>query len=368
MGRRALLIGAGSIHVLACLLYLTTTALGPWLVTITVLHGAAGGALFAGYFTYAADIVPAGRRAEGIAIFGLAGLLPTGLAPVVGEWVISSRGFIWYFVCAGLWALLSLLLSLTLSEMKAPGPQPRRVRAQFLKILLARELVTVMFTTLTFGIGVAALFTFLAPFARASDLGDVGRVFVAYAIAAAFVRLFGVRLADTLGPRRVLLPALGLLAAGLWGASAADRANVLMLVGGVCGAAHGFIFPLLNTVAVNRTSHENRGTVVSLYTAMFDLGAMVGAPLLGAIARVFGYHAMYLVAGGIVATGFAVMAIADNDPEIPLLELGGVTCRVPTPPPAPAGPILCAVSRATDTLRYHCPARRRVLTGTVRVR
>src|SRR5213078_3617760 len=56
LGRRRVLLAAGT---------------GPWLYLLATLHLVVGGALFASYFTYAADLVPAGRRVEGIAIFGV---------------------------------------------------------------------------------------------------------------------------------------------------------------------------------------------------------------------------------------------------------------------------------------------------------
>lgn len=325
LGRRALLLAAGVVHVASCLLYLTTLGIGPWIVVVTVLHGMAGGVLFATYFTYAADIVPPLRRAEGTAIFGLCGLIPNGLAPPLGERVIAVGGFAAYFVTAAAWALVSLALSTGLPEIERPwGPEPSPAH-RWLAVLRKPVFRLPLFATVAFGLGTTAIFTFLAPFAEDSGLGDVGSFFLAYAVAAAVVRLLGGRIPDLVGADRVALPALAVLALGLAAVALIDSYPHLMIcVGGVCGAAHGYLFPVLNSLVVARAPAGSWGTVVSLYTAMFDVGVMLGAPILGAVSHAYGYHLMYVVAAGVVAAGFCVMLVGQRAGTLPVARAESV--------------------------------------------
>jgi MFS family permease len=173
-----------------------------------------------------------------------------------------------------------------------------------------------MVATLTFGISITSVFTFLAPFAAAHEIGGVGSFFACYAAAAALVRIIGGRLPDAIGLRRVLLPALALLAVGILGLVGAGRhSGLLPPLGAACGAAHGYVFPILNALAVSRAPRGAWGAVVSLYTAMFDFGGVVGGPILGAIALALGYPAMYLAAAVSAGIGLLVMAIGDRAPE-----------------------------------------------------
>ena len=48
-----------------------------------VLIGIGAGALFTGYFVFVTDFIPQSRRTEGIALFGISGLLPVGLNSIV---------------------------------------------------------------------------------------------------------------------------------------------------------------------------------------------------------------------------------------------------------------------------------------------
>ena len=65
--------------VLAMVLLLFVRDLGPLIYIDRVLMGIGAGALFTGYFAWAGDIIPEERRTEGIALFGVSGLLPLAL-------------------------------------------------------------------------------------------------------------------------------------------------------------------------------------------------------------------------------------------------------------------------------------------------
>jgi MFS family permease len=105
-GRRRALALAGLLHVAAWIGFLTVDALGPRLLFLVATYGVASGSLFASYFTYASDIVPVSRRSEGIAMFGIWGMLPNGLGPWLGEVLIGRGGFRIYFTVAAIFALL----------------------------------------------------------------------------------------------------------------------------------------------------------------------------------------------------------------------------------------------------------------------
>ena len=165
--------------------------------------------------------------------------------------------------------------------------------------------------TFLFGMGIAALFTFLAPYALATGRGEVGGFFFAYAIAAIFTRIVGARLPERLGPRNVLVPALLAFAAGLAATPFTSAPPSLIAIGALCGVGHGYAFPILNVLVVARTPARVRGAVVSLYTAMIDLGQTVGAPLFGAIATV-SFPAMFTTAAVALVVAALGMALLDR--------------------------------------------------------
>jgi len=301
------------LHVVSWCGFVWIDRLGIPFTALVVLHGLAGGSLFAAYFTYASDITPMARRAEGIAMFGVFGMLPNGLSPAIGEWLIAGPGFDAFFLTATGLAAVSLVLSWFLPETAAAHTHGARPVHKSVP-LPYRQLVFLLGVTFVFGVAVNSLFTFLAPFAQGTGRGSVGRFFLAYSLAAVAVRVFSGRLPDRIGPRRVLVPALAVLAAGVLLVPHVDGTLALIAVGAVCGAGHGYAFPILNVLTVEEVSAAHRGRAVSWFTAMFDLGMTIANPILGAIAEAAGYVTMYTVCGvGLVGAALAVWGKARAD-------------------------------------------------------
>lgn len=305
-GRWRVLAAAGLLHAISWLGFVWVDRLGGAFTLLVIAHGIAGGSLFAGYFTYASDITPVTRRSEGIAMFGIWGMLPNGLGPALGEFLIARGGFQPFFLTATALALLSLGLSLFLPEtVLGSTPSASDVdgaddRPPY------RSLLPLLITTFMFGAAINSVFTFLAPFAYTQGRGSVGGFFLTYSLSAVAVRVLTGRLADAVGLYRVLIPSLLLLAVGVALVPHVARTLPLIAVGMMCGAGHGYSFPILSALAVERISAAHRGRVMSWFTAMFDLGTTLANPALGAIAEWAGYVPMFSTA----SLGLALTTVA----------------------------------------------------------
>jgi len=309
LGRRRVLLWSGMLSAASYPLFLLLRTTGPWLFVLTTFNLVVGGALFAGYFTYAAGLVPAERRVEGIAVFGIAGMAPNGIGPALGEVMIGRAGYHGLFLTAGAFAALSVVLTLLL-----PGDGHRVERAggavrvrEMARVLRRGDLLTVMVATVLFGAGVNAAFFFVAPYTRDLGIERAAPFFGAYAATTILLRLFGRRLPDRLGPERIAVPAFAVFALGLAALTLLPAPGVLVVAGIACGAGHGTLFPVLNGLAVIRTPPRLHGTIVSLYTAALDGGAVLGTPVCGAIAELAGYRAMFATMAAMSLAGLASM-------------------------------------------------------------
>jgi MFS family permease len=309
VGRRQVLFWASAVNTASCPFFLFLETPGFWLYVLSVVHFVVGGALFAAYFTYASDLVPAARRVEGIAIFGVAGMAPNGLGPALGEVVIARAGYAGYFLVAAGFALVSLALVTLIPERRPDfhhGDGDGSVRA-LARLALGGTLGRIITATVLFGAGVNAAFYFVAPFSRDLGLARAAPFFAAYATTTIVLRIFGRRLPDRLGAHAIAIPAFGAFALGLAALCLLPLPGVLVVAGILCGAGHGSLFPVLNGLAVSRTPARLHGSVVSLYTAALDGGAMVGTPLCGAIARAAGYRVMFSLMALASALGLALI-------------------------------------------------------------
>ena len=70
------------------------------------------------------------------------------------------------------------------------------------------------------------------------------------------------------------------------------------------GAAFSTIFPSLALLVINRVDEDRRGVAMGTFTACFDIGVGLGAPIAGVAAALGGYALSFYV-----AAGFAVISM-----------------------------------------------------------
>lgn len=313
-GRRIVILVGGAVNVVAVALYLTVDRIGPWLYAVRVAHGLAEALLFSSLFTYAADFVPAARRTQGLALFGVSGMLPISLAGAFGDWLIPRHGYRALFVCSLVLAVVSLLCSLPLRDLPrglVGSGRPLGFRAA----LGQRDLLPLWFMGSVFSLALTAFFVFIKTFVDATGVGTVGGFFTAYTASALVLRAFLGWLPDRVGPIRVLVPALLALALGFVALAQAGTALEVGLAGLLCGIGHGYTFPILFGLVVSRAPEDNRGAAMAIFTALFDLGLLVGGPLLGALIERAGYPWTFRTAAALTLLGLATFLLWERSLE-----------------------------------------------------
>jgi MFS family permease len=315
-GRRPVILFGNIVNVGVLALYLTVDHLGIWLYAVRIIHGFAEAILFTALFTYGADQVPASRRTEGIALFGISGMLPIALGGVLGDVVLARWDFDVFFAVVLGFGILSLLLSLPLPEssrLGAGGDRPQR----FLASVVQKDLVPLWWVTLVFSLALTAYFTFLKTFVVDTGIGSVGLFFSAYAATAIGLRLFAAWLPDRIGPKRVLYPALGSMVLGFVVLAFASGSGAIAVAGILCGAGHGYAFPIVMGMVIARATDADRGSAMAIFTGLFDVGALLGGPAFGAIIRFGSYSSMFLAAAGWMLIGGFVYAYLDRSNPTP---------------------------------------------------
>jgi MFS family permease len=314
-GRGWILRVGGALNIVAVALYVLVDDLGAAMAAVRILHGIGIGALFTTFFTYAADISPVTRRTEGLAVFGISGILPAALAPVLGEELVLQSGFPAMFVAAIGFSVASLVLTWRLHE---PEPVAGETDSHgFWGIAAERSRFGVWLTAFAFSLAMSSYVTFLEPYAHEKGFQRASIFFLAYSLAAVMLRTFGRTLPDRIGPRRMLVPALASLGAGLYLVARLDAFAGLGVAGLLCGMGHGYLFPILSSMAIEGTDRHRRGSAMSFFTAVFDLGQMVGPLALGVVAEAAGYPAMFLTALAAVAgslVGWVIVNLREARP------------------------------------------------------
>jgi len=245
----------------------------------------------------------------------MSGLLPIGVAGIVGDFVLSVAGFRELFLTAAGFAVVTLFLCLPLPERR-PKLKPGQSPKGFWKIVIQRDLLPIWWMIGSFSTVLTGYFVFIRRYVDDTGFGSVGLFFSTYVAVAILERVFLGWLPDRVGRMRVLYPSLGILVIGFFilaGAGSWASLGILVIgffilagagswagvaiAGAFCGAGHGFIFPILTSLLVDRAPDTDRGSAMSFFTALFDVGTLIGGPVLGAIIDSAGWGPMYVVAG-----------------------------------------------------------------------
>lgn len=309
-GRRPVILLGNVLNIVFVFLYLTVTALGPWVYVVRIGHGVGEAMLFSALFTYGTDVVPRARRTEGIALFGVSGLLPLGVAGILGDFVLSIGGFRELFLTAAGFAIATMLFSIPLPERRpvlAPGEKPKG----FSRIVVTPNLLPIWWMLGSYSVVLTGYFVFIRRYVDDTGLGSVGLFFSAYVIVAVLERVFLGWLPDRVGRKRVLYPSMAAVMLGFFVLAFAGSWVGVAFAGALCGAGHGFAFPILTAMVVDRAPDTDRGSAMSFFTALLDIGTLIGGPLLGAVIDTAGWGPMYVVCGA--ALGIATVIFARWD-------------------------------------------------------
>jgi MFS family permease len=337
VGRRVfMLFGAGLVAATSAMFVLTASI--PVFGVLRALHGIGFSAFFVANYVHVVDLVPVERRGWALGIFGVAGLLATALAPLVGELIVRYLGFPALFTGAMLCAGAAVAV-LTRMQGVRPPVMTGGHRTSLLRLGMREIFRMHMLIACFFGLGTGVIFTFLPTFGELLGVRGVGLFYTAYASAAILVRVAGGDLIDTMGRRAVIIPSMGVqaAAAGILAILAlaiapAGRAPVLpflFLAGLMAGGAHGFLYPALSALLVDVTPERRRASVVGIFSSVFLVGNAFGAIVFGYLAHGFGYRVMWAALTGVLLAGFAVSF---------RLRTGGAPARRPGPvPPAEEG-------------------------------
>jgi MFS family permease len=309
-GRRVVLLAGGALFLVVIALYLAIDALGPFVYLVRLLDGVAHSMWYTALFTYGADLVPASRRTQGLAIFGVAGLVTIGLGAQFGDLILAHAEFDELFLWALACAALGVLLCLPLREVyqRTAGPPPRN----FLAAAVQPDLRPVWLAAAAFFVSLGALFTFMKTYVAAADVGSVGSFFSGYAAIAIALRLFFGWIPDRVGTRRMLGIALGLCAAGFALLATADTAAHVALAGLVAGAGHGYAYPVLFSLVVERAHARERGSAMTFYTTIDLVGLLLAGPSVGFVIESAGYAAAFAGLALVLLAGIALFYWLDR--------------------------------------------------------
>ncbi len=304
-GRKPTLYVGTSLMAVGMWLLFWVTDLGYLVYVSRFLVGVGLGALFTGYLAFAGDIIPLERRTEGLALFGISGLVPLMINPFSSQLGIAPVDLRWFLPLVGIVIALSMVSLIPIEEPQTSAKRKSLKWRDVLRTLSHRSLRPVWLAAIVLSGLVATFMTFVTVSAKDRGIPGATYVWLTYAGAAVLVRVFGSRLADRIGPANLIVPGLSCYAISLVWVAGATSFQELLWAGSLAGIGHGYCFPVVSGQVIARASEAHRGSALSMFTALWSLTEISITPILGAFADQFGDASMF----ALTATSSAVLLV-----------------------------------------------------------
>jgi MFS family permease len=142
--------------------------------------------------------------------------------------------------------------------------------------------------TITWG----ALTAFFPLYALDQGVDNPGLFFAVFAITLIFVRGLGGKILDIYPREKIILPCLFNLIISMAILAFSTTLTMFILVAIIWGMGTAFLYPALVAYTIDRAG-SSRGPAMGTFTALTDLGAGMGAVIMGIILQLTNYPIMF---------------------------------------------------------------------------
>ena len=267
-----------------------TSVHGPavYLLRILYMTGLAGA--YGASITFTFLRVKPHQMAEAFGTLGTSGFLGLIVGSYASDWFCPgqhvSRESVNSLFLAGIGLMVFALLVSWFATNGEIRPRPRR-RPALCAVLRRYHPGPLLFISAVMGFGIALPYTFLRPFLKQLEIDGLGLFFTVYAVTAFVSRLTVRGWPRRFGIRPMILAGMGLLvlSVALYLTVPQKEKWPLVFPALAAGMSHAFLFPAIVAGGSSSFPHRYRGLGTSLMLAMFDVGTLIGAPLIGGLLK-----------------------------------------------------------------------------------
>ena len=286
---KTFMITGALIFALTSIAYLLTSPFWPFLM-VRVFQGIGIAFFYTASVTLIANISPEAHRGQSLSYFYLAFNISFALAPSLGMFLINQFSFTLLFLfCLGL-SLCSIFLTTQLGKRHI---EPLEGVPNHDEPFLSREAlpsaIMAFFAHFIWG----ALTAFFPLYALNQGVANPGFFFAAYAIIIILGRALGGKILDLYSREKVILPCLTTYVISMTILAFSKTLPMFILVAVIWGIGNAFLMPSLVAYVLERAG-SSRGPAIGTFTAIGDLGIVLGPVLMGIVLRLTNYPVMFL--------------------------------------------------------------------------
>jgi predicted MFS family arabinose efflux permease len=241
----------------------------------------------------AADLVPEGRKGEGIGYFNMFLSLSAVVGPYMALVIADTYSFRILFIVCAVISFIALCCGLPLRLTGNNDQKPEGVSFD-LAGLFDISTMPVAVSAALLALPYSGIMTFIGLYAESINLAAYAKYyFIIYGITVIFSRPIGGMLFDRYGRNMAVYPFLFIFITGLVVLSTASGPVSIILTGLLTGFGFGTLFSTLLTIALADTPKSRRGVASSTFFIFYDSCMGIGSTLLGIGAGIMGYRLMY---------------------------------------------------------------------------
>jgi MFS family permease len=278
------------------------------ILALVVVHGVFWSGLLSASAAYMTHLLPEHRRAEGIGYWGLSSVAAIAVAPSVGFWVYRHG---WLWLCLESAALNVIMAAIAWNLRDDPPLHDGGVRRPQRSVLEWRVLV-VSLTLFLYSFGYGGITSFAAMYAEAAGVTPKGIYLTTLAVVILLTRPLAGRLGDRWGYKRVFVPCLVLISAGLACLAAGSTRGWMVASAVVFGLGFGTAYPVFVGYVMHGVSAERRGAAFGAIIAAFDTGIGSGSTSIGWLIERAGYPRAFGLAAALSALALPYFLIVDT--------------------------------------------------------
>jgi MFS family permease len=298
VGRRRLAIAASIAFIGFSLLYAVVTERSV-LLAVAVVHGVLWSGVLTASGGIMANLIPASRRTEGLAYWGMASTVAIAIAPLIGLRLYNISWNVMCFVMAGLSVVMALIAAVLPHDEPRAGTRFPRIN----EIVAPKVFVTALtLTTVSFGYG--GLTSYVALLSVERKIDPPSLFFTVFALMILVSRIFFGPVADRFRTKVLLYPAIVVIAVALGMLALGETKAWLIVAAALYGTGLGVAFPTFMSYIMGRTDPSRRAAIFGNVIMAFDSGIGLGSAATGAIVQRFGYRPAFL--GAALLSLFAI--------------------------------------------------------------
>ena len=302
-GRRRFLIGASILFVGFSAAYGLVTHL-PLLFVIGAIHGAVWAGLMASASAIMSDYIPASRRTQGMAYWGLASSGAIAIAPAVGLWVVLH--YSWRTLCVEL-TVVSVLMVFGALLLRSDD-SPLVARRLVVSDAWDWRVISVALSLAVASFGYGGMTSYAAIIAMERHIKPAAIYLTTYAISLVLFRICFSHLGDRLGPRRMLYPGLVLVPIAFAWLGIAQTRWEMIASATIFGIGFGAVYPAFVTILLGSTDPARRARTFGSIVWAFDTGIGLGSFGIGAIGARYGLSHAFLAAAALSCLAIPIFA------------------------------------------------------------